>query len=560
VTLASPFCATLQVLADLAEIRGASTTASDLRRAVAAIAALGPAAARHLQSRARRDQLENEPGISPTLHWCLREVALGGAEDAIRAARFGIPFLLRRLLELTAVSTTEATTLVRQLGVVTLQDLECALDDGRIAPVLGELADARLRQAARAIEGDTRPLTLGRAWDFLESLFASIAETGVALDAISPSGDLRRFEPLVSSLIVVACASDPPAAIDAICTIGDVDDVLHRTHRRCVLLRHETEVDVRVASPDEHAAVLLTTTGSRAHVAALGQRRSRTTLARTEEEIYAAAGLAFVPPELRHASGELEAAAGHTLPPLISRGHIRGDLHMHSTFSDGKDTVEAMVAACSALGYEYIAITDHSEGAAAARTLARDQIPRQRDEIDRLRERFPHLTIFHGVEVDILPDGRLDFEDDVLRSFDIVLASLHESARQDGRTLTRRCIQALRHPLVNVLTHPANRLVGRRSGYPLDYQAVYRAAVETGTALEIDGAAGHLDLDGEHARAAVAAGVTITIDSDCHRARSLERQMRFGIGTARRGWVEPRHVLNTRPAAEIRAFIQAKRR
>ena len=232
---------------------------------------------------------------------------------------------------------------------------------------------------------------------------------------------------------------------------------------------------------------------------------------------------------------------------------------MHSTYSDGKDTIEAMVSECSALGYEYIAISDHSEGAAASRTLAGDQIARQRDEIDRIRARFPRLTIFHGVEVDILPDGRLDFADPVLESFDIVLASLHESARQDGRTLTRRCIEAIRHPLVSVITHPANRLVGRTSGYPLDFGAVYAEAAETGTALEIDGAPGHLDLDGAHARAAVAAGVTLTIDSDCHRARSLDRQMRFGIGTARRGWVEPRHVLNARPVAEVRAFIQAKR-
>ena len=169
------------------------------------------------------------------------------------------------------------------------------------------------------------------------------------------------------------------------------------------------------------------------------------------------------------------------------------------------------------------------------------------------------MTILHGVEVDILPDGRLDFDDDVLAGFDIVVASLHEQARQDGKTLTRRCIQAIRHPLVTVISHPANRLVGRRHGYPLDFDAIHAAAIETGTALEIDGAPSHLDLDGDHARAAVGAGVTVTIDSDCHRARSLDRQMRFGIGTARRGWVEPRHVLNTRPLAELLAFIEAKR-
>ena len=219
-----------------------------------------------------------------------------------------------------------------------------------------------------------------------------------------------------------------------------------------------------------------------------------------------------------------------------------------------------MVEGCHALGYEYIAITDHSSGAAASRTLARDDIARQREEIDALRERFPGMTILHGIEVDILPDGRLDFEDDVLERFDIVLASLHEHARQDAEQLTQRSIAALRHPLVNVLCHPANQLVGRFEGYPLDFDALYAAAAETGTALEIDGAPSHLDLDGERARAAAAAGVTLTIDSDCHRAPALGRQMRFGVGTARRGWVEPRQVLNTRPLAEVREFIAAKRR
>jgi DNA polymerase (family 10) len=176
-----------------------------------------------------------------------------------------------------------------------------------------------------------------------------------------------------------------------------------------------------------------------------------------------------------------------------------------------------------------------------------------------MRERYPQITILHGVETDIMPDGSLDFSDRILETFDIVLASLHDSARQDGKALTRRCLQALRHPLVNIVAHPANRLVGRREGYRLDFDAVYAAAAETGTALEIDGAPAHLDLEGERAREAVAAGVTVTIDSDCHRARLLARQMELGVGTARRGWVEPRHVLNTRPVSDVRAFIAAKR-
>ncbi len=554
----SPFLSAIPVLADLAEIRGESAAASDLRRAAAAIASLGEEGAARLLSRARRDRLDNESGIDPSLHGALRDIALGLGADAIKNARSRVPLLIRRLLELSAIDSSQALALAG-LGIVTLADLEQALDSGRLAGSFGGHQGQRLSEAAATLAAEQRPITLGRAWDFIDGLLDAIAGSGAVLDAIAPSGDVRRSEPLIGAFVVVASAPDPPAAVESLCTMRGADDVLHRTARRAVLMRDGVEVDVRVAAPDEHGTVLLTTTGPRAHLAALGGRGVRPVLSRTEEQAYAVAGLPCIPPELRQGAGELEMAASRALPRLVCRGDILGDLHMHSNYSDGTDSVDAMVRQCSALGYAYIAITDHSEGAAASRTLARSQIARQRAEIDRLRARHPQMTILHGVEVDILPDGRLDFPDDVLARFDIVLASMHESARQDGRTLTRRCITAMRHPLVTIISHPANRLVGRRPGYPLDFEAIYAAAVETGTALEIDGAPSHLDLDGEHARAAVAAGVTVSIDSDCHRSRFLDRQMRFGIGTARRGWVEPRHVLNTRPLAELLAFITAKR-
>lgn len=551
--------AALSDLADLADIRGAAIEAGDLRRAAAVIDALGPSAAARLIQRARRDHFTQEPGISPTVHWRLRELALGGIDEALRAARAGVPFFIRRLLELPALAPREALTLVRQTGVLTLLDLSAPQGDGRVRTAVGDLAAERLRSAAAALELELRPLTLGRAWDFLEPLLAAIPDTCPAIDLLVPSGDVRRFEPLVHALVVVGRAVDPPAAIETLCGMRTVNDVLHRSARRAILLVDEMEVDIRIAAPDEYGTVLFATTGARAHVEAVQARRGRGTLAGTEQEVYAHVGLSFITAELRHGSGEIEAAQSGRLPALVARDDIRGDLHMHSTYSDGRDSIEGMAAQSLALGYEYIAITDHSERAGASRTLAVDQIRIQRDEIERVRARFPSLAILHGIEVEILPDGRLDFDDEVLEQFEIVLASLHESARQDAATLTRRCIRAVRHPLVTILTHPTNRLVGRRSGYPLDFAAVYAAAVECGTALEIDGAPGHLDLDGEHARAAVAAGVTVTIDSDCHRARSLDRQMRFGIGTARRGWVEPGHVLNTRPLAGVRAFIATKR-
>jgi DNA polymerase (family 10) len=232
---------------------------------------------------------------------------------------------------------------------------------------------------------------------------------------------------------------------------------------------------------------------------------------------------------------------------------------MHSTWSDGRDSIAAMVMASKQLGYEYVAITDHSERSLASRNLRADDIALQREEIELLRSQAPGIEILHGVEVDIMKDGSLDFSDELLEKFDIVLASLHDHGGQPGEMLMTRYLKAIAHPLVNVITHPANRTPGVSDGYALDFDRLFAAAAATGTALEIDGAPGHLDRDGTIARRATAAGVTIVVDSDCHRADALGRQMRFGIGTARRGWIEPGHVLNTRRIADVRAFVSAKR-
>lgn len=550
----------LTTLADLADIRGETSQASDFRQAAGAIASLSASDTTALLQRARQDRLRTEPGVSPRLHRRLRELAVAGDQAVVAAAMGTVPALFKALISLSVVDTSEAVLLVRRLGILTLGDLQHVLETDLIVENFDDSLDARLRQAAPAIRAEAGLIPLGRAREILEALSRAVASAAPDLGELTFSGDVRRFESLVSELILVGRAVDPPATIDRASGAEGIDEIRHRGPRRLVIATNGTEVDIHIAAPNEYGTVLFSTTGSRPHLRAMRERHGHVRLVSHEETVYTDVGLPYIAPELREGTGELDAAAAGTLPMLVSREHIRGDLHMHTIFSDGADTVDAMVAACCALGYEYVAITDHSERAGAARTVSRRNISRQRAEIDAARERYPQIAILHGIEVDIMPDGSLDFPDRVLESLDIVIASLHESARHDGKTLTRRCLQAIRHPLVNIIAHPANRLVGRRAGYPLDYDAIFAAAAETGTALEVDGAPAHLDLEGERARQAVAAGATLTIDSDCHRARWLERQMRMGIGTARRGWVEPRHVLNTRSLDHVRAFISAKRR
>ena len=462
------------------------------------------------------------------------------------------PYLLRRLRELGAADAAREQALLRD-GIVTLADLELAIADGRPSADATALADA-----AAAIAADPRPIGLGRAWDVLEHFLPALAAACPDLQGIEPSGAVRRSEPLLTGLVVVARTADPARAIDAISRMPGAT-VLHRAARRILVLVEGQELDVRVATPDEYGSVLFTTTGPAHHVAEVLKRRPPRLIA-SESDVYGQAGLPWLPPETRDSADVMERARQGSVPRLVEREDIRGDLHMHTTYSDGREPLRRMVHGALALGYEYIAITDHSEHAGASRTLTLELLERQRAEIAQLRHELPRLAILHGIEVDIMPDGSLDCPDEILASLDIVLASLHDAAGHDRRALTRRCLAAIEHPLVSVITHPANQLVGRRAGYDMDYAAIYAAAAASGTALEIDGAPSHLDLSGERARDAVAAGATVVIDSDCHRVRSLDRQMRMGVGTARRGWVEARQVLNTRSIAEVRAFVTRKRR
>lgn len=411
----------------------------------------------------------------------------------------------------------------------------------------------------------------------LASTFSREARrAGIPLDAITPVGSLRRFSPDIGDVSLLGIAPRPrhEQVIDAFARLAIVTAVEARDEVSITVKAERGTARLLLAPPEHAGSALVWHTGSRQHVGALQARAVRMGLTFAngclrgsqgdlacpgERDVYERLQLPFVPPELREGLDAVDAAARGELPRLIAELHIRGDLHMHTTWSDGRDSMEDMILASRQLGYEYVAITDHSERAWSSRKVAAADVPRQREELQALRATYPDIQVLHGIEVDIMKDGSLDFDDEVLAGFDIVLASLHDHGGQGGPWLTERYLRAIRHPLVNVITHPANRSPALSSGYELDFDRLFEAAAETGTAMEIDGAPGHLDMDGMLARRAVAAGVTLVVDSDCHRADALARQMRWGIGTARRGWVEPQHVLNTRGVEEVQAFVARKR-
>jgi DNA polymerase (family 10) len=420
-------------------------------------------------------------------------------------------------------------------------------------------------------------IPLSRAHQLASTVIREARRAGLPADGVITLGSLRRWAPDVGdvSLLAVAQPANHDDVLDGFLRLPPVTAVLAKLPSCAEAAFGRGRVRLYVSAPEDAGAALLWHTGARRHTDQLQRRAALLGLVLrdgllsrangalisvpTEEDVYRHLRLPYISPELREGADEIEIAARGDLPVLVSSKDIRGDLHMHSTWSDGRDSIQHMVLASKQLGYEYVAITDHSERCEASRKLLALEIPIQREEIDGLRSRIRDIEILHGIEVDIMSDGSLDFDDDQLAGFDIVLASLHGGHGCDGRELTERYLRAMRHPMVNVITHPANRTPAMSKGYDLDYDRLFEAAVLTGTAMEVDGAPGHLDMDGEIARRAVAAGVTVAIDSDCHRAEDLERQMRYGLGTARRGWVQPTHVLNARSADEVRAFVARKR-
>jgi DNA polymerase (family 10) len=487
-----------------------------------------------------------------------------------------LPADLRWLYESGAVTLEQLAAMHGALGVTSAADLADVLRTQALRPLddLGIAVEAAIATALPTLRDAIPRIPLGRAVAIAAPLLASLRNVPSVAWAVT-SGSVRRGEDTVGDVELVAATSDPAPAIAQLAKEPDVARCLHRSERRLYLLIDRVQVGVRLPDLPNAGSELLYHTGSarhldalQAHAATRGFRLTASGLvgadgqlrpARDEEEIYDALGLPFIPAEIRHGEDEVEAAARGELPALVTRRDIRGDLHMHSVWSDGRDPIEAMVRTCRTLGYEYMAITDHSQSSAASRNLTADGAKKQAEEIEQLRERYPDIAILHGCEVDIMPDGRLDFADKILERFDLVLASLHDRAGQSRDQLMRRYESAMRHPLVTIVTHPTNRIVPTRPPYDLDYDRLFALAVETETVLEVDGAPSHLDLDGAMARRAVAAGATVCIDSDCHRADLLDRQMHLGIVLARRGWVEPRHVLNVRPLDEVRALIAAKR-
>ena len=556
----------------LARIRGAAADEALFMRAA------DFARANHIESDTDAAPLfDNPPPASDAeILKLLRQMYEAGSWVLVESAIADLPSDLRWLYESGAVTIEQLATIHCSIGATSAADLAEAAREHKLRalPGLDAAVEDAVAAAVPALRASIPRVPLGRASAVADVLLERLRAVPGVVWAL-PAGSLRRGQDTIGDIEIVVSTDRPVEAIDELLLLPEPPHVLHRSERQLYMLKDRLQLGVQLPEPANAGATLLHLTGSAAHfdalreyAAAAGWRLTANGLydcggafrpMATEDALYAALGLPCIPPEIRNGDEEIVRAARGDLPRLVALGDIRGDLHMHSTWSDGRDPIAAMVQGCRALGYEYMAITDHSPHSAATRNLTADGVRKQADEIARVREEHPDIAILHGCEVDILADGRLDFPEKILERFDIVLASLHEGAGHSPEQLMNRYESAMKHPLVTMITHPTNRIVPHRLGYNLDYDRLFAFAVETATVLEIDGAPSHLDLDGALARRAIAAGATVAIDSDCHRAELLGRQMKLGVLTARRGWAEPRHVLNTQSLEDVRARIAAKR-
>jgi DNA polymerase (family 10) len=441
---------------------------------------------------------------------------------------------LGRYLGLSAARSLE---IARALGVRTAGELREAAAGGRLqsVPGIGRKREAQLLDAL-ARKGEPRPqrgLLLNRAWELV----------GGVADALGgeAAGDVRRWRDSCDHLAVVCAAPDPAPALARFAALPQIVAVVEQGERRAVGVTVEgVPIELVAAEPERFGTALLRATGAPAYVAALEPLPD----AADEASLFAALGIAWCPPELR------ESAFRGDPPALVEQAEIRGDLHCHTTWSDGRASVEEMGRAARERGYDYVAICDHTPAVGAVRGLSPDDVRRQAEEIAAANEVLAPFRVLRGIECDILPDGRLDLPDDALAELDWVQASVHGGQRMPRREMTERVEYALRNPHVRCLSHPTGRLIGRRPENALDLERVYAVAVEQDVAIEVNGLAPRLDLSGEHVRDAIRAGLRIVCSTDAHSTRGLEN-MELAVRTARRGWATAADILNTGPLASV---------
>ena len=520
---------------------------------------------------ARDGRITELPGIGKTLEEKVLALDETGDIPAALKLRAKIPVGLISVMRLPGFGAKRAKRLYDEIGVDSLDALRAAVEDGRLKELrgFGIKAQENLRKvlAEHADNGPARRVVLSRAIQTADEIVAAL-RAHPAADRVEVAGSLRRMTDSVKDIDIIATSSDPVALATALAELEIVEAVSQTGDAGARVSTHSgVKVDLKVVEPDQFGNVLQHFTGSKAHNVALRESAVRrglhvseygilddatgeTLRCASEEEVYAALGLPWIPPELREGRGELEAAALGSLPDLIELGDLRGDLHSHTTTSDGKQTAEEMAAGARERGLEYLAITDHSATHGFGDHVTEDHLRARIEEIRALNVRLDGFDLLIGTETNILPDGSPDYSDEVLAELDWVIASVHTSFNMTRTNMTARMVAAVEHPLIDALGHPTGRKIEKRHPYDVDMEKVIEAAAKAGTMIEINASPARRDLNDVHARAAAEAGVRILVNSDAHSVDEFDLR-RYGIATARRAWLTADHVANTRSWTEF---------
>ena len=561
---------TFDEVADLLEIQGANPFRVRAYRNAARTIGTYPTS---VETILRQDghALQELPGIGADLAGKITGLCRTGELPLLTELARKTPETLVTLLRIPGVGPKRAKLIYQTLGVRTLAQLEKAARDGRLSELrgIGKVLERTILQGIAKDRARIARVPLAEAEAYTRPLLEELQ--GIrGVHQLEVAGSFRRRAETVGDVDIVVACSDPAAVAEAFLRYADVETVLARGETKCsVALRSGLQVDLRTVAPESYGSALHYFTGSKPHNIAIRLlavkrhlkineygvfRGARRLGGRQEADVFDAVGLPWIPPELREDRGEIEAARAGRLPALIEPRDIRGDLQMHTDDTDGKHTLEEMVAACRARGYDYLAITDHSKAVRVAGGLTSAGFRRQARAIDTLQKRQPKPLVLKGAEVDILDDGSLDLDDKTLAGLDIVVISVHSRFNLSRAAMTRRIVRALKHPRAHILAHPSGRLLGRREPYAVDMGDVIKAARDYGVLLEINAQPDRLDLNDVHIRMARDAGVKLVINTDAHRVQELDF-MRYGVGQARRGWCEAKDVANTCPPGALRKLL-----
>jgi DNA polymerase (family 10) len=556
-------------VADLLEMQEANPFRVRAYRAAARTMETLPVSAASL---AASGKLEELPGIGADLAGKIRTILETGTLPLVAELASKIPESVVELMKVPGLGPKRARQIYETLGVTSLQELDAAARAGRLRQLKGVKAslEERILKGIADLQKTAGRWRLAEA-DALVQPLLKFVRTAPSLTRLELAGSYRRRRETVGDIDLLAVASRPATVAKRFADYPGISQVQALGPTRCsARLRSGLQVDLRIVPRACFGAALHYFTGSKAHniaIRTLGVKRGlkiseygvfrgrRRIGGREEREVFAAVGLPWIPPELREARGEIEAAGEGRLPALVELEDIRGDLQVHTTYTDGKSAPDEMIAACRALHYEYVAITDHTKAVRVAGGLSRRDFLRQFREIERLQRRFDDITILKGAEVDILEDGTLDLDERTLSELDLVVVAVHSQFNLSKSAMTRRIVRALRHRRVQLLVHPTGRIIGKREPYQLDLAQVIKAAADHGVWLEINAQPDRLDLADAQIRLAHEAGVHLVIDTDAHRTDELAF-MRHGVDQARRGWCQAKNIVNTRTLTALRSLMR----